>query len=183
MVDEEPHPEDSVNFLQSSKFCESDYSSGEDNMVALIQNDIAKIEPLNKPIKIGKISTILLRDSGSACSILNGSLAFWFHENTNPQLRTFSNELMRIEGQVQAPIWSNRLTTHSATFTVVSDGLKSLIGLDLFNQLGLTVFPYLISRMRRSKSHVAKSKFHKNFQPRHQKGRRIPINLQDKVNN
>ena len=36
--------------------------------------------------------------------------------------------------------------------------------------------------MGRSKNHVAKSNFHKYFQPRHQKGRRIPINLQDKVN-
>ena len=29
---------------------------------------------------------------------------------------------------------------------------------------------------------MAKSKFHTNFQPRHQKSRRIPINLQEKVN-
>ena len=29
---------------------------------------------------------------------------------------------------------------------------------------------------------MAKPKIHKNFQPRHQKGRRIPINLQEKVN-
>ena len=43
-------------------------------------------------------------------------------------------------------------------------------------------FPELILRIGRSKSHVAKSKFHKDFQPRHQKGRRIPINLQEKVN-
>ena len=46
--------------------------------------------------------------------------------------------------------------------------------------------PELISRVIRSKNHVAKSKFHKKFQPqkgRHQKGRRIPINLQEKVNN
>ena len=90
----------------------------------------------------------------------------------------------------------------------MADGLKSLIGRDLFNQLGLAVtqstlikgnsvnnitspefkeqiakkFPCLVSRIGRSKSHVAKSNFHKNFQPRHQKGRRIPINLQDKVN-
>ena len=54
-VDEEPHPEDSVNFLQSSKLNYSDNSSGENNMVTLIQNDFAKIEPLNMPIKIGNI--------------------------------------------------------------------------------------------------------------------------------
>ena len=40
----------------------------------------------------------------------------------------------------------------------------------------------MISRIGRSKSHVAKPKFQKDFQPRHQKRRRIPINLQDKVN-
>ena len=30
---------------------------------------------------------------------------------------------------------------------------------------------------------MAKSKLYKHLQPRHQKGRRIPFNLQDKVNN
>ena len=87
------------------------------------------------------------------------------------------------------------------------DGLKSLIGRDLFDKPGLAVtqstsqkgnrvnnisspefkeqiaktFPELTSRIGRSKNHVAKSKFCKDFQPRHQKGRRIPINLQEKV--
>ena len=45
IVDEEPHPEDSVNFLQSPKLSESDYISGTirvDNTVALIENDIAR---------------------------------------------------------------------------------------------------------------------------------------------
>ena len=43
-------------------------------------------------------------------------------------------------------------------------------------------FPQLISRIGRSKIHIVKSKFHKNFQPKHQKGRRVPINLQERVN-
>ena len=64
-MDEEPHPEDSMNFLQSAKLNESDYSSGEDNMIALIQNDITKLESLNMPIRIGKISTTLLVDYGA----------------------------------------------------------------------------------------------------------------------
>ena len=72
-VDKEPHPEVSVNILHSSKLYESDYSSREDNMVALIQNDIAKIEPLNMLIKFGIISPTLLVDFGSAGSILNRS--------------------------------------------------------------------------------------------------------------
>ena len=34
---------------------------------------------------------------------------------------------------------------------------------------------------RFTKIFKVKSKFHKNFQPKHQEGRRIPINLQDRV--
>ena len=74
-VDKKQHPEDSVNFLQSSKLYESDYSSQEDNMFALIQNDIAKIDPINKPLKTANISATLLVDYSSARSILNRSLA------------------------------------------------------------------------------------------------------------
>ena len=43
-------------------------------------------------------------------------------------------------------------------------------------------FPNLISHVGKSKTHVLKLNFHKKFQSRHQKGRRIPMNLQDKVN-
>ena len=110
---------------------------------------------------------------------------------------------------MQSPITSKGLTCDSATFTVVADGLKSLIAFDLIDQFGLAVtnstsqkgnrvniifspefkeqiaktFPELISLIGRSKNHVAKSRFHKEFQPRHQKRRRIPINLQEKVSN
>ena len=44
------------------------------------------------------------------------------------------------------------------------------------------IFPELISRIGRSKNHVAKSKFHKDFLPRHQKSRRNPNNLPEKAN-
>ena len=71
-LEEEPHPEDSVNFLQPAKLYESDYSSGEeDNTVAVIENAVEKVEPLNMSIKMGNLNTTLLVDSGSACSILN----------------------------------------------------------------------------------------------------------------
>ena len=83
------------------------------------------------PIKIGNISTTLLVDSGSACSILDRSLltqvlkssphAVWIHEKVSPQLK------------------SNGWTSNSATVTVVADGLKYLIGRDLFNHLCLAV--------------------------------------------
>ena len=96
--------------LRTTNLYESDYSGGEGNTVALIENDIAKIEPVNMPIKIGNISNTLLVDSGSACSILNRSFgnrilksiphAVWIHEKVSPHLRIFSNEPIHIEGKI-----------------------------------------------------------------------------------
>ena len=150
VVEEEPHPEDSVNFLQPTKLYESDYSSGEeDNTVAMIETAVEKVEPLNMPLKIGNINTTLLVDSGSASSILNRSLAsqvvqsspreFWIDETVPPQLQTFSNEPIQVEGKIQTPITSKGWVCDSTTFTVVADGLKSLVGHDLFDQLGFAV--------------------------------------------
>ena len=39
-------------------------------------------------------------------------------------------------------------------------------------------FPNLIKRLGRSKNHTVKLKFKTNFKPIHQRGRRIPIDLQ-----
>ena len=149
VVEEEPHPNDSVNFLQPAKLYKLDYSSGEDNIVAEIENAVEKVEPLSMPIKIGKTNTTLLVDSGSACSILNRSIAsqavqtspraFWISEKTSPQLRSFSNEPIQVEGKIQSPIKGNGWTGDSATFTVVAEGVKYLIGRDLFDQFGLAV--------------------------------------------
>ena len=121
-VDEEPHPENSVNVIQSTKPYESDYSSGEDNTVALNENDIAKIEPLDMPIEIGNFSTTVLVASGSAYSSLNRSLAsqvvkssphaLWIHEEVSPQIRTFSNEPIHIEGKIQTPNTRNDWTSN-----------------------------------------------------------------------
>ena len=64
VVEEEPHPEDSVNFLKPAKLYESDYSSGEeDNKNAMIETAVAKVEPLNTPLEIGNVNTTLLVDS------------------------------------------------------------------------------------------------------------------------
>ena len=134
VVEEEPHPEDFVKFLQPAELYESDYSSGEeDNTVAMIETAVEKVEQLNMPLKIGNVNTTLLVDSGSACSILNRSLpsqgvqsshrAFWINETTPPQLRTFSNEPIQVEGKIQAPITCKGWACDSST--VVADGLKS----------------------------------------------------------
>ena len=43
-------------------------------------------------------------------------------------------------------------------------------------------FQGLISRIGKSRKHSVKSTFRKHFTPTHQKGRRVPINLQPLVN-
>ena len=42
-------------------------------------------------------------------------------------------------------------------------------------------FPHLVSTIGLSKTHVAKSKYHQKFTAKHQRGRRVPINLQPRV--
>ena len=42
-------------------------------------------------------------------------------------------------------------------------------------------FPDLVTRVGKSKHHIVKTTFHKNVVAKQQKGRRIPINLQDRV--
>ena len=92
VVDEEPHPEDSVKFVQPAKLYESDYSSGEeDNTVAMIETAVEKVEPLNMPLKIGNVNTTLLVDSGSAYSILNHSLALQVVQSS-PRALGFMNQ-------------------------------------------------------------------------------------------
>ena len=89
----------------------------------------------------------------------------------------------------------------------MADGHRSLLGRDLFQALGLSIhqsnnhitinqvdqeycpikkqiaidYPDLISRIGKSKVHTVRSKFHKHYTPSHQKCRRVPINLLDKV--
>ena len=99
---------------------------------------------------------------------------------------------------MQAPIESNGWWIEDAEFVVVRDELKPLIGRDLFEVLGISItqnfcsdegsmvntitpqypfktrianqFTQFISRFGRSKVHLVKSKFHKSFQPKRQKG-------------
>ena len=102
---------------------------------------------------------------------------------------------------------SNNWYANPIEIQVVMDGHRSLLGRDLFPALGLSIqqcnspktvnqveheqgpikkqiatdFPDLISRIGKSKLHTFRSKFHKNYTPTHQKGRRVPINLLDTV--
>ena len=220
---EETSTDQTVNAIQNMNYnpqCESDYDSSDDNMVASIASNAIQIEPKNTILQIGNTQVGLLIDSGSVCSILpeslpseiveNSPLARWLMIAPPQELKTISNEPINVTGMIQAPIASNGWRLEEAEFVVVRDGLKPLVGRDLFDALGISVtqtpkhegsmvntitsqcpfktriakqFPQPITRIGRSKIHIVKSKFHRNFQLKHQKGRRVPINLQERVKN
>ena len=190
-------------------------------MVDSIASKTVQMEPKNTILQIGNTKVGLLIDSVSVYSNLNESvatevvyistLARWLTTAPAQELKTFANEPKPVKGMMQAPIESNGWRIEDAKFVVVRDGLKSLIGRDLFEVLGTSIthilcsdegsmvntitsqcpfktritnqFPQLISRIGSSKVHIVKSKSHKNFQPKHQKGIRVPINIQDQNNN
>ena len=186
--------------------CKSDYDSSDDNKVARIASNSIQIEPKKTTLQIGNTQVGLLIDSGSVCGILTGSLAAEIMDNSplarwlttaSPQeLKTIANEPINVMGMIQAPIASKVWRNEDAEFVVVRDGIKPLIGRDLFDALGISVtqtpnsyegsmvnaitpqcpfktrianqFRQFISRIGRSKIHIVKSKFHKNFQQKHQ---------------
>ena len=131
----------------------------------------------------------------------------WIREANPKQLKTFSNEPIQELGILRTSTQSNNWYENPIEIQVVTDGHRPLLGRDLFPALGLSIqqsyiqktvnqvdqeycpikkliatdFPDLISRIGRSKVHTVRSKFHRNYTPSHQKGRRVPINLLDKV--
>ena len=117
-------------------------------------------------------------------------------------LTTISNEPIKVLGKLATTVTYNEWTCEEASLTVVEDRHKLIIGRSLFDSLGLAVvqhvltilifqikiketivsqFPPLVSRIGLSKTHVVKSQLHQEFIAKHQKSRRVPINLQPRV--
>ena len=136
--------------------------------------------------------------------------AKWITKGEKRDLKTFSNDPIKVLGHLETTVAYNNWIDREASLTVVEDGHKIIIGRDLFTSLGFAVaqqqqpdngkyvnniinstckiketiaaqFPHLVSRIGFSKTHVATSKFHRKFTAKHQKGRRVPINLQLRV--
>ena len=160
----------------------------------------------NVLVDSGSVCTII-NESLANSIISHDSKSKWIREANPKQLKTFSNEPIHTVGIIQTSIQSGNWHANPIEIQVVADGHRSLLGRDLFPALGLSIqqsnnqmiinqveqqycpikkqiaidFPDLISRIGKSKVHTVRSKFHKNYTPSHQKGRRVPINLLDKV--
>ena len=123
------------------------------------------------------------------CSILNESLATEIINNSTlatapaQEIKAIANEPIPIIQMMQTPVESNGWRIEDADFVIVRDGLKPLIGRDLFEVLGISItltlssdegsmvntittqcpfktFPQFISRISRSKVHIVKPHFH-----------------------
>ena len=81
-----------------------------------------------------------------ATEVINNSfLARWLRTAPAHELKTFDNEPMPVIGMMQAPIESNGWRIEEAEFVVVKDGLRPLIGRDLFDELGISITQTLCS--------------------------------------
>ena len=131
--------------------------------------------------------------------------SYWVQSPEIHGLKFFSNDIIKIVGVINTSIKFNDWIARGVDVTVVEDGHRPIIGQDLFSKLGFSLtqlkqvanidqnqclikeqiafdFPGLITRVDKSLKHSVKSTFHKQFIPTHQKGRRVPINLQPLVN-
>ena len=160
----------------------------------------------NVLVDSGSVYTII-NESLAYSIVSQDSNSKWIREGNSKQLKTFSNEPIQSLGILHTSIQSNNWYANPIEIQVVTDGHRPLLGRDLFSALGFSIqqsnnqttinrvekeyrpikkeiaidFPDLISRIGKSKVHMVRSKFHRNYTPSHQKGRRVPINLLDKV--
>ena len=188
-------------------------------MAAIYCDTANEIEPIYAKFKLGNVKANSMIDSRFVVSLITKTLANkilrttpsakWVTTKQNSDLKTFSNEPIRVLGQLATVVTYNDWTYEDAHLTVVEDGHRIIIGRDLFNSLGLAVvqqqaesdkciknisnctckiiatiashIPNLVSRSDFSKTHVAKSNFHQKLTAKHQKSQCVPINLQPMV--
>ena len=142
-----------------------------------------------------------------AKEIMYYCLQLQWSEKKPVELKSFSNDIVKILGSLKTPVRCNDWKFQKTKITVVADEFRPILGRDLFDQLGIIIsqkpcpnvevnnidqtyaikrslakeLPDLISRIGKSKHHTVNSKFHKNYRVTHQKGRKVPIHLQPKV--
>ena len=152
----------------------------------------------------GSVCTIINKSLANAV-VSACKESYWVQSPEIHDLKTFSNYIIKISDVIDTSIKCNDWIATGVDVTVVEDGYQPIIGRDLFSKLGFSLtqlkqvanidqnqclikkqiafdFPDLITRIGKSLTHSVKSTFHKQFTPTHQKGRRVPINLQPLVN-
>ena len=145
--------------------------------------------------------------------LINGETKIRNPEKSIGEFRCFNNNKINIIGTIQVDITSGSSTTKNCIILLVDTNTINIMGRDITDKLGLHLtmspqqkqgennilnisnthqqiskwifhkYPHLCTRLGRSKNHVAKSTFKKEFIPTQHKGRRIPLYLTEKVEN
>ena len=183
-------------------------------MAAISCDSAHQLEPFNAKIQFREVQANAMIDSENVVSLITKTLANrilrtspsakWNTTKEMRELKTFSNEPIKVLAHLEATVTYNNWTCKDARLTIVEDGHKTIIGRDFLNSLSLAIvqqqqpengkcvniinnstckfketiatqFPHLISRIGLSKTHVAKSKFHQKFTAKHQKVDAFPI--------
>ena len=108
-----------------------------------------QLEPLNAKIQFGKVEANAMIDSGSAASLITKTLANrilrttssakWIATRDKKDLKTFSNEPIKVLGHLQTTLLYNNWTGKEASLTVLEDGHKIIIDRGIFTSLGLAI--------------------------------------------
>ena len=142
--------------------------------------------------------------------LANGKTALKQPNKSIGEFRCSNNNKIDSIGTIQVDITSGSSNAKNCTILLVNKNTIKIMGRDIMDQLGLRLtmtttnkgeknlfnisnthqriskrifnkYPHLCTRLGRSKNHVAKSTFKKEFQPTQHKGRRIPLLLTEKV--
>ena len=129
------------------------------------------------------------------------------------EFRCFNNNKINILGTIEVDITSGTSTVRKCTKLLVDTNTINIMGRDIMDKLGLRLTmapqqkqgekqllnisnthqriskwifqknPHLCTRLGRSRNHVAKSTFKRDFNPTQHKGIRIPLHLTEKIEN
>ena len=118
-------------------------------MAAISYDSANQLEPLNVKVQIGEVKANAMIDSGSAVSLIRKTLANqlirtiqsakWIIKKEKQDLKTFSNEPIKVLGHLETTVAYSNWIDREAILTWVEDGHKIIIGRDFFPSLGLAV--------------------------------------------
>ena len=131
---------------------DSDHDKFDDNCVAIISNcdNIREADSVNMHFRFGSTETkalvnwecvrTMISKNPANAAVLNSQDNYWVPSPENLDIKTFTNELIKIVNVIHKSVKCNDWAAKKANVTVVEDGQRrAIIGRDLFPQLGLSL--------------------------------------------
>ena len=201
---------ENVNNISLGNDIQSEYADSDDDYtVNMLSPANDNSTPTKLEIQFGNSKYWVMVDSGSSSSLVTKGMAgeveirdsnSWWSRSRNPtQLRSYTKDPIKNKGTLYSDIPCNGWYAGRADLILVPNNHRAIIGRHLFPALGITLhqqtttstcplkqetsskYKNLTTRTGRSINHKIKSKIKTTFTPIHQKGRRIPLHLENQV--